>query len=154
MHLLSLKKLRIKDSTIANAGKGLFAKESLRSANMGGRRRQPLYKANDLIVEYSGEPIPYEQVQERYGTYTAPYATKVRGALCEDAACQRGVGAMINHSGNSRKVNARLAYSNSNNNPKGVVRALKNIYDGDELFVNYGNQYRFNEQTTHRTKKR
>ena len=147
IHLLGKKKLRIKPSGVPNAGKGLFAMSKNPNDN-----NAILFKTGDTIIEYDGEIITQQQLNNRYDSathqYTAPYGLKVQNRI-EDAACRRGVGSIANH-GDSRHSNARFSRSNTGQPVK--LFATKNIRNGDEILVNYGRSYRFNEPTSHTTK--
>ncbi len=58
----------------------------------------------------------------------------------EDASVIRGIGALINHF--PSKANCRLSI---NRNNRCVIVASKNIRNGDELYLNYGRQYKLHE---------
>ena len=66
-HLQSEMNLKIKDSTIPDGGKGVFAQKKNIDNNV------PVFKSNDIITEYKGETITPQQKNQRYGNYTAPY---------------------------------------------------------------------------------
>ena len=141
-HLLSIKHLRIKPSTIPNAGEGLFALN----------KRIPIgtlmFQEGDKLVEYHGEIINHNELERRYGDKTAPYGIEINHNRYEDGALLRGVGTLINHKP-LRQSNCRFSISKNNRNPqlnnKINIVATKNIYNGDELFVYYGDDYRFHE---------
>jgi len=132
-HRESILNLRIQDSTIANAGKGLFAV---------GYPDKIIFKKDARICKYNGEVIDEEELDDRYGEFTAPYGIKLYNDLYEDAGVFRGIGAMANHSGNQRKINAKLSVGRDN---RAQLKAIKNIKGGQEIVVNYGNRYNFNE---------
>jgi hypothetical protein len=156
-----LHKLRVKDSTIPGAGKGLFAQTKNNIIPVGSiptRDREIIFRKGQKIIDYNGEKMGMPGITERYGEYTAPYALKVRGAHYEDAACKRGTGAMVNHSARSRS-NARFSFVAKDQDdelgrPKSVVLADKVIRDGDEILINYGDDYQFNENIQHGTRRR
>lgn len=141
-HLLAQKNLRIKPSV--HGGKGLFAQ-------LPGRRgndRQLLFRPNAIICDYGGERITKQALNTRYGNYTAPYALFIRhtrGGYYKNAACKRGPGAMANHA-DAASANAKLAHTGG-----GTIVATKPIYDGDEILVDYGQEYGFNEPVVDKT---
>lgn len=168
-HLLSVAHLRIKDSTVAGAGKGLFCKLTSRERKRrsGGRARTArlvVFRRGNVIVPYHGQLINERELVNRYdeksidGTrvvteYTAPYAARLNRRQVVDAACKRGAGALANHK-RGRQANATLETSADGRSI--VLVATKNIYDGDEIFVDYGRNYRLDENVvakTHRTRR-
>ncbi len=137
MHLLKDHSLRVKPSTIAGAGKGLFAMKR------GAPPNAVVFKKDAKIIDYYGDVIDQETLVNRYGDYTAPYGTQIgTGNRYENAACRRGVGALANHKGTGH--NARLAYRL---HPTAAVllKATRPIRNGQEVFVNYGRDYLMNE---------
>lgn len=149
MHLLKLHHLRIKQSSVHNAGKGLFA---IRRGDVDVQgNRVPIFKKGDTIIKYGGEPVTAQQLQARYGNFTAPYGLSVTKNVFENGACVRGVGTLANHAVKSL-ANAKYSYATINRRPAyAVIKALKNIYDGDEILVHYGAEYQLNENTKHHT---
>jgi hypothetical protein len=150
VHLLTIKHLRLLPSTIPDAGKGLFAMKRKGAAN------EILFRKDDKIIEYYGERITQAELDERYGDYTAPYAIDIGDDNdYEDAACQRGIGAMANHAPKARS-NAELQVEQvtpAKNTWRVILRATKNIANNREIFVNYGTNYLFNDGSTYRTTK-
>ena len=141
-HLLYIKNLRIKPSNIPQAGKGLFAMDPLTNDT------KKVFSKGERIVEYDGELMHHAELERRYGEYTAPYGVMIsqNRDLYEDAALHRGVGSLCNHAAGGR-ANARLAVSHS----RIILIATKNIRNGDEILVNYGARYKFNEPTKYST---
>ena len=88
-HLLAHHNLRIAPSL---HGKGLFVKNA--NSNL------PIYKPNQTIIPYGGEPIDLLELHKRYGSGTAPYAVSLNSNATKfiDAALLRGVGSLANHS--------------------------------------------------------
>lgn len=147
IHLLYLKHLKIKESTIEGIGKGLFAMDP--NVEEGEIIFRP--KDKNSIISYGGEVIDEEELNYRYGEYTAPYALEVKKDRYFDGACRRGIGSLINNGG--KRNNARLTvHTNLNGESFGNIRAMKNIRNGDEIFVAYGGEYKINEGTNHMTK--
>lgn len=145
-HLLNEGKLRIKASTVPGAGKGLFAMDR-RAA-----QQAVIFRPGDIVVDYGGAATTAAVLQARYGNYTAPYGLHVSGARFENAACKRGAGALANH-GPPARANARYSYTAAGGGGRrGVLRATKVIKNNSEVLVNYGDDYLFNEPTTHVTR--
>lgn len=121
--------VEIRPSTIEGAGLGLFAVED--------------FKKDDLIVPYEGEFIDEEELNRRYGDDTAKYALQINKDLYIDSACSRGTGAFINQAQTKAKNNARLSKFPGRRTiaPHASVRAIKSIKAGDEIFVDYGDEY-------------
>lgn len=140
IHLLYIKHLRIKYSTNPRAGKGLFVMSKQHDDN------EIVFRNGDIIIEYGGEIITNNALDNRYGDYTAPYAIR-HGNRIEDGACIRGAGTVINHAPTAQ-ANARFSLSR---NGQFRIIATKNIRNNREIFCNYGRNYRFNEPTSHRT---
>jgi hypothetical protein len=152
-HLITEKHLQIKPSTIAGAGKGLFARNPDLPDNA------IVFKTGDKIMEYSGEEIPLAEVQQRYHSehtgrnYTAPYAFRVDSMRAIDAAGKRGAASFANSSrGTGGRPNARFSVSNNTHNVS--VKASRNITNNSEIFIAYGNSYRLphEEGVTYQTK--
>ena len=135
-HLESIKKLKIKNSTLPNAGKGLFVSDKSKGPN------DIVFKKNDKIVEYNGKIKTQEQLDEEYGNYTAPYAMNIRGTEnVIDAGDKRGVGSLINHKSRTQS-NCKFKDTRQNHRTVGVeIVATKSIRNGQELFVSYGDDY-------------
>ena len=135
VHEKSKKHLVVKTSTIPNSGDGVFVVDTLVGVN------DVVFKKDVKICAYSGELITRAQLEERYGDATAPYGIQLNKNMCEDGALERGIGTLLNH--NPKKSNVR--FSIGTNNRINIV-ATKNIKNGAELFVSYGNKYRMHEQ--------
>lgn len=131
-HLLMKYRVTVKKSSVENAGLGLFAEIT--------HPRKVVFKKNNIIVPYDGERIDKAELDRRYGNnYTAPYALQVSDQIYEDGALRRGVGTLVNHS--AKKKNAKLDKEDG----VGFVRATKNINSGEEIFVDYGEDYNLAE---------
>lgn len=142
VHLLGESHLRIQASTIEGAGKGLFAMKRRAEEN------EIIFKPRETIIPYVGELISKDDSTERYGDRTAAYGVERNQNQDIDAACKRGVGALANHRP-TRYTNARLASSPVHGI---IVVATKRIRNNQEIFINYGRHYIFNEQgVTNRT---
>lgn len=140
--------LRLKPSTIPNAGKGVF---TTTARNKG-----------DWLCPYVGQVITNRCVTRRYGEGTAPYTITHR-RLNVDSACKRGIGSMVNglfnNEGRSLEDvahNVSLEYRAGGRGERGLwLYATKNIPANSELFAHYGDQYRLeNNHSTRRTRHR
>jgi hypothetical protein len=136
-HLANIKKLKVKKSTIPNAGKGLFAYDP------NSENNETIFKKDDKIIEYIGENINQEQKTNRYGNQTCPYCAGLSKDNIVDAGCVRGVGSHINTGRNSNLNNAKLVIDTRNKQIN--VKATKNIRNNQEIFIPYGSSYRLNE---------
>ena len=150
-HLLSEKKLRIKQSGNLAAGKGLFAQTKDNDNTV-------VFRKGDAIVHYSGDTIDVQTLNSRYDLdedhqFTAPYAFELRrDSSYVDAACNRGVGSLVNHKPAST-ANAKFVKTKD---AQGSVNGIKlvantNIKNNREIFASYGQSYRMRNRTTHRT---
>lgn len=118
--------LEVKTSTLPNAGNGLFALKE--------------FQKYDIITEYIGDKITNTNADEIYGVELndlIPYGVSLNSRYIIDSACVRGIGSLANDSRSSKINNASLIIE------KGHVflQATKKILIGQEVFVNYGNEY-------------
>ena len=145
-------KLEIKDSEY---GKGVFAKANPIPVDGGRRRtrnnnhRQPVFRSGEEIIEYGGERIAKAELLARYGKNTAPYAIEMgnRNQTYQDGACVRTIGTVINH--NARNPN--VEFSQTHNGSRITITALRDIYNGDQLYANYGDDYEFEDNVVSKT---
>lgn len=137
-HTIMVSHLRIKESTLPNAGKGLFV-QSKNHANNAIVFRNP-----NVICSYIGEHLTNDQLDQRYGRdRTANYATQgITRNDNIDSACLRGIGSLINHNNNP---NAEIRLQRVGGQQMVRVVAIRPIRNGQEIFINYGPQYIFNE---------
>jgi hypothetical protein len=136
--------VRVAISSVAGAGKGLFAKRE--------------FKANEWICPYGGEVINKECLALRYpGDMTAPYA-EASGINVADGACTRGIGSMANARFNA----AGRVTGISNHNATTAwrpslgqfwLKARGRIVPGAEIFHFYGSAYRLDGTPPHTTKR-
>lgn len=149
-HLAKDHNLRIATSTIQNSGKGLFASKTTKIKEEVIRSAEHLlFKKGEKIIEYVGDEINDAENDIRYGTEkTAPYSLEVQKNKIIDGSCKRGTGSFANHKG-SNQSNVKFSKARDG---KVYLVVEKNIYDGMELFVNYGRQYRLNDGSRHTTK--
>src|SRR3990172_4537007 len=81
-HSKSIFGVIVKESTIPNAGKGLFAAKE--------------FEPNDLIVDYGGEVLTKREIDKRYGSNendVAPYVYDATKNKFVDSCCKRSLGA-------------------------------------------------------------
>ncbi len=71
--------LQIRQSTIPNAGFGLFAYN-------GTNNNDIIFRPDDTITAYNGQLITTQQKPQRYGNKTAPYAVQINNNYAIDAA--------------------------------------------------------------------
>jgi hypothetical protein len=142
IHLLYKHHLRIKKSTIPNAGMGLFAVDPMDSAH------KIIFKANDTIALYKGEIIDKDELINRYSNKTPAHVVGISANRFEDGAKIRGIGAIANTKPNHN--NATISVHNG----YAKIKATKNIYNGTEVFLSYGKSHKLNELgVSHSTKK-
>lgn len=133
-HLLYKHSLRIKESNLLNAGLGLFAIDAMNKDD-----NAIIFRKGDTIIEYAGEIIDEEELEERYADKTAPYTVAISKDVYEDAAKIRGVGALANT--HPRNNNATLSVYRG----KAKLKATKNIRNGEEIYLSYGKAYKLND---------
>lgn len=126
--------LCVKESSVPGAGQGVFA-----------TRRFP---EGTLLCKYHGELLTHEQKVERYpGDITGPYAIDVgKDGHAIDGIAVRGIGPMINHAPEGKSPNAEYV-ENDDGNLTVSIFATCPIKPGEEIFTEYGEQYRFAEGT-------
>jgi SET domain-containing protein len=142
-HLRSERYLRVKESTISGAGKGAFVDKPRQRAG------EPVFANGSRVIEYDGELVTKAQTSARYGESddnTAPYTAGVDWRYDEDASCRRGVGSIINHNQAQPNVELLVEGVAGRRSQKVVLVATRDIYNGEELFVNYGTAFRMPRQ--------
>ena len=70
----------------------------------------------------------------------------------QDCACKRDVGSLAN-SANLKKNNNAEFYVSTAPIRQVKLRAIKNIYNNQEILINYGNDYIMHEQGAYHTTK-
>lgn len=128
IHNLGQYGVKVKDSTIQDGGKGLFAAKN--------------FADGDWICPHGGENIGADCMNRRYGEQnTAPYAIDDE----IDAACERGIGSMTNgkftRNGRSRPIQEHNAELSIRRGGEYWLQATQDIAPGEEIFVYYGNAY-------------
>lgn len=159
-HSKQMYNVRVKDSRIA--GKGLFVETPSRLQH---DVRGPVFKKNDFICPYNGKRIKHNKLNRIYpGDCVAPYAW-CGTRDCEDAASKRGIGSLANGEGPRRnriQTNARLTqfspklsgkYFGSGPAPRNKqvwLQATRDIYNGEEIIIEYGDDYWHTHETQYR----
>jgi SET domain-containing protein len=142
-HLAMEAHLRIARATNIEHGKGLFAYN-------GTNNDEVVFKKDQRIIQYNGEVVNKEELDRRYGgtnADTAPYAFQANKNSFIDSSCLRSAGSLANHRP-LRTANAKLYFYSGDK--KAYIKATKNIRNNEEIFVNYGPNYRFMDN--HETK--
>lgn len=144
-HLLFLKHLRIKNSNLPHGGKGLFAMNpQLEDNNI-------IFRPGDIIIDYGGEIMSDADLHDRYDDNTAPYAARLKRNVVCDAACERSAGSLAN-SGNNANQNNAILRANYRTNPQKIqLKASRIIRNNTEILLDYGDEYRFDDDTHHTT---
>ena len=139
-----IKTFKIQQSTIANAGKGLFAIDKSKRPNA------VIFHQNAVICEYNGEIIDKNELIHRYNYHTAPYAIRINRNRFEDGALMRGVAGLANH---KSFENCNAVFRPFKAYGKFYMRlvAIKPIRNGDEIFADYGDDYIFDDGSSYKT---
>lgn len=119
----------IKQSTIPEAGQGLFAARFI--------------PANTRIMYYTGEQIDNDELNRRYGTKLAIYTIKVHDNLYIDAQDPKksNVARYINTLFANDSDRAFNVVFEGQNDDRIAVRTLVDVPAGRELFADYGDEY-------------
>jgi SET domain-containing protein len=134
--LESEKNLKVQPSTIEGAGRGLFAFNKKEADN------EIVFHKGDRITSYNGEFIDRDVLLQRYDVHTAPYGIQYDRDTYINSALLRGIGSLINH---TQMKNTNVRFSVDRRNTAINLVATKNVRNGDELLVNYGRDYEFED---------
>lgn len=99
------------------------------------------------MIPYEGEVITQACLNQRYEVNeTATYAMEAGRRRYVDSACMRGAGAMANGLFNGLAPQPLAAHNAELENRPGAnhliwLRATRDIAEGDEIFVYYGEGY-------------
>jgi len=129
-HLRSVLKVEIKPALNPAMGLGLFAvgeRDEVVFAPRGNKFKVPFH-----IVDYKGQRISSEELLERYGALSSPFAMHLTSQTVIDASLVRGVAAYINHAP-QKSANCKF----TSDRTKVSVVATRTIRGGEELMVNY-----------------
>ena len=112
-------------STIANAGRGLFARDDLRK--------------NDIVGDYTHgtRAMTREMFQSHYPDGRASHVALIQNTYYDASDGNRSVAGMANRASGPLKNNAKI-------NKNGKLVITRNIRKGNEIFLSYGNSYRIN----------
>ena len=138
IHSRSVLHLKVTTSKINGAGVGLYAFDNKQPNNA------IVFRNKQKVCAYNGAIIDEDELNRRYGDKTAPYAVQINDdGRYEDAATHRGIGSLMNSpSGTKFKPNCRFSIGRDK---MAYIVAVKNIKNGEELYLSYGRQYRFKE---------
>lgn len=152
-HLKSVAHLRIRRTNLKDRTGKKFNFLGLFACDENKPKGAIVFKKHDLIVSYFGEVISKKTLEKRYpGKSLAPY-TLVDGKLIIDSACVRGVGSMVNMCRKCNKNCRNNAHIKSNGRDYfPVLLATKNIRNGEEIYLDYGNEYFDKTTVQHRFK--
>lgn len=103
------------------------------------------FEAGEVIIPYGGELLTSEELEERYGNHTAPYALELSRNYIQDAALVRSAGAHANHyTGLRVRPNARFWKDQR----VMWLKAIEPIARGEAILVDYGPDYIIGERTS------
>ena len=145
-HLPMYLHLKIMPSTIPHGGKGLFAFDKTKENN------EIVFKKGTVICEYGGEFITYDELDDRYGDYTGPYAMHLSNQTVQDCTCKRDVGSIAN-TANVKKNNNAEFYVSTAPIRQVKLRAKRNILNKQEILIDYGDEYLMHEPNIHHSTK-
>ncbi len=140
IHLKKKYGLRVKTSTIPNAGLGLFTDA-----------RKTFARDDKIGPAISGEIMSSQQLDDRYDYFIQPARGRRRNVDPSDpyglpfngyvisADCIRNAGSYANDPLNRRRINAR--FSQNLETAEIHLVATKRIRSNSEIFVNYGVEY-------------
>lgn len=134
---LPIMNLQIRPSQIKNAGNGLYA------FNEDYDNSDIIFEGGDEICEYIGEILDENEKNTRYGDMNASYAVDLFDGRFIDSALMRGIGSIANH--HPSKFNAVLKTKVVKDNLKCYLFATNDIYNNQEILLNYGDEYNFNK---------
>jgi len=116
--------LYIAQSTLPNAGKGLFTKKVI--------------KKGELICYFSGELIDEREAERRDNGIRGHYFVQLASGKILDTYNSKSFAKWINDARDKKKNNSKI-YSTMGGN-RAYISATKTIKPG-EIFVDYGRQY-------------
>lgn len=140
IHTWGIMHLKVSPSTIAGAGLGLFA--DCRDQRLLERNNDVVFRKNAFICEYDGDHLTKEQFDRRYPRKKsrAPYVIKAKNNLYVDSIkSNQGLGRYANDCKRA-KCNAKFSI-NHRGGTKVSLRAERNIKQGEEIMVPYGQEY-------------
>jgi len=117
-------KVEVRESTIPNAGRGLFAKKRINNKEKFGN-----YKLGT-------QKMTQDQYDNKYPNDEATHVAKVRSYYYDAINPRKSIAGMANTERGGR--------NNSKINNNGMLVATKNIAQDSEIFLAYGRSYRRN----------
>jgi len=141
-HLRDLKHLRIQEEKLAPDlyEKGLKVEDPTKGDHA------VIFKEGDIIMPYDGDYVDDTTLNHRYWNLTAPYGLYNKPGT-EDAALNRGIGAVANGAFTESKMNARFGKSGKKGqHPQMVLKATKKIKNHQFIRAYYGGDYLFPNQ--------
>lgn len=136
-HLKSEMGLCIGPSTLhldSGQGDGLFACHKKNSTRISS----PVFCEGAILCTYTGRILEPEEAAKYNNKRQFPHAqmpySLIESDKIIDASCVRGIAAFANHKTVEDGANAELALVKK----RACIIALKPIYDGEEVFVDYG----------------
>jgi len=138
-HGIEVANLEVKESTIENAGMGLFAHK------IGAAKGDIVFKNGDLVSYYIGLKLDIRSRIKLYGTnyknkcnnvYTSYYASKT---IALDSALKRCFVSYGNSPNSTDSCNSELVLCNIG--PTLSLIAIDDIRHGDEIFYYYGTRF-------------
>jgi len=146
-HLRKLFGVEIKKSKIAEAGLGLYATRTLRGGDVLHRHKycDGEGSRDQCDMPYWGQLIDRFDSARRYNNKTAPYGVTVDAKHEHeiDSACLRGFTSFINH-----KLPANCIISMYEDEIP-VFQLLRDVQPGEELYIDYGKAYKFDDSMRH-----
>ena len=135
-HTRQIYKVVVKESTIPGAGLGLFAAESEDEHSVAFAPGK--HEAD--VVRYEGTLMTETELDAKYPNTDATYVLRLSRNLYVDASdINSCLGRFINH---SKDPNTFFqATATSRGGKRGSIRALRNIMRGEEITVDYGEEY-------------
>jgi hypothetical protein len=126
-HLAMYGGLRIKDSTIADAGKGLYANRD--------------FAKGEVVAHYTGDIVPESYDDVDTGSHQSRYLLSLtRSTLIDAARTNTAPGRMVNDPrGSGKKQN--VSFCCDQRNKTVTLKATRAIKKGAELLVSYGRAY-------------
>lgn len=135
--------VKIKKCTwLPEGNKGLFAFDRKCSST-------PIFQKGQRILRYEGELLTEDEMSERYDYYdengelvegNAEYALEYESGKYVDAEIVKSYGAYINDPNGYTKHPDSLT-PNSRFGKNRWIIAVRDIYDGDEILIDYGDNY-------------
>ena len=155
VHLGSIMHLKLAPSYLPEhdgpQSKGVFAYRK-------GRDKHPVFRKGEKICDYTGEVLTPNQMRERYGQQAGPYAVEAKSKAGKkvfiDSAVKRNPASIAADQTRGQqgapKPNAKFVMIPSKSQLE--VIATTDIYPGQEIYLNYGDQYwQSQESVQHKT---